>query len=112
MPKLSDLTIPQLEGGWINLTEAANVLGVTRTYIYKLAERSPADGGLFTLRQVGSQASYVVKLDEILEKKSLRDTRKSEAAEKKEVKSAAKATKEERAEDRELTLEELTATFG
>lgn len=92
MPKLTELDVPLLEGGYVNLTEAAAILGVTRSYVYKLAARPADQGGLSTLRRVGNQAVYVVKASEL-------EARKSEAASKKE-------------ESRELTLEELYAAAG
>lgn len=59
MTKLADLTdIPVLEG-WINFTEAAERLGYTRSYMYKMAK------SLKTVHKLGNQNSYVVSVSEI-----------------------------------------------
>jgi predicted DNA-binding transcriptional regulator AlpA len=66
MTKLGDRTdIPTLDGGWVNLTEAAALLGYSRSYMYKLAAKAPSEGGFSTLHKIGSQASYVVNQQEI-----------------------------------------------
>lgn len=62
MTKLSARTdIPALEGGWVNLTEAAGLLGLTRSYVYKCA----GEGKFNTLRRIGSQSVFVVNEREI-----------------------------------------------
>lgn len=96
MPKLTEIDVPLLEGGWVNLTEAAGILGVTRSYVYKLAARPADQGGLATLRRVGNQAVYVVQASELEERKAQR----------------AKEAESPEAEARELTLEELYAATG
>lgn len=66
MTKLAEIQeIPTLEGGWINLTEAADILGYTRSYMYKKASKFGTPGGFDTLRKIGSQASYVVSRTEV-----------------------------------------------
>jgi predicted DNA-binding transcriptional regulator AlpA len=67
MTKLAELDIPVLEGGYINLTEAADRLGWTRSYMYKKASRFGEEGGFASLRKIGSQASYVVLESEVEE---------------------------------------------
>jgi hypothetical protein len=60
--------LPVLEG-WVNLTEAAEIIGITRQHSYKKASRFGQVGGYKTLHRVGNQATYVVatsELDEIL----------------------------------------------
>jgi hypothetical protein len=65
MTKLAELEIPALEGGWINLTEAAERLGFTRSYMYKKAARYGQPGGFETIRKIGTQASYVIAESEV-----------------------------------------------
>jgi predicted DNA-binding transcriptional regulator AlpA len=65
MTKLAELEIPVLEGGYINLTEAAERLGYTRSYMYKKASRFGEPGGFTTIRRIGSQASYVIQESEV-----------------------------------------------
>jgi hypothetical protein len=58
--------IPALEG-WVNLTEAAEMLGITRQHAFKKA-RQANDGhpsGWKTIRRVGSKPAYVVSTAEI-----------------------------------------------
>ncbi len=62
MTKLADRTdIPVLKGGWLNFTEAAELLGWSRSYMYKYAE-SP---GFKTLHRIGGKASYVINESEV-----------------------------------------------
>ena len=73
--KLSDnQDIPVLKG-WVNMTEAAEMLGITRQHAYKLS----TNGAFKTLHRVGTQPTFVISVKEIelkLKKKA------SEAAEK------------------------------
>lgn len=58
--------IPILDG-WVNLTEAAEMLGITRQHAFKKA-RQANDGhpnGWKTIRRVGSKPMYVVSTAEI-----------------------------------------------
>lgn len=58
--------IPQLDG-WVNLTEAAEMLGITRQHAFKKA-RQANDGhpsGWKTIRRVGSKPMYVISTGEI-----------------------------------------------
>lgn len=60
--------IPQLDG-WVNLTEAAEMLGITRQHAFKKA-RKANDGhpnGWRTIRRVGSKPMYVISTKEIEE---------------------------------------------
>jgi len=68
---LSDRAVPTLPG-WISLTEASTILGLSRQYVYKKAGE-----GLFrTLHRIGSQPSYVVSEDEVAQYKDYRTMRK------------------------------------
>lgn len=70
--------IPVLEG-WVNLTEAAEILGITRQHAYKRAKLTAQGkrGGWRTLHQIGSKPMYVVSLSEVkgeLERKASEDS--------------------------------------
>lgn len=58
--KLTEQNLPKLEN-YINLTEAAERLGITRQWFNKLAQ----EGVFRTIRQVGNQAMFVVDEREI-----------------------------------------------
>ena len=63
--------IPQLDG-WVNLTEAAERLGITRQHAFKKA-RQANDGhpsGWKTIRRVGSKPMYVISTAEIADLQS------------------------------------------
>lgn len=65
--------IPTLDG-WVNLTEAAEMLGITRQHAFKKA-RQANDGhpsGWKTIRRVGSKPMYVVSTAEIAELQAAR----------------------------------------
>lgn len=58
--------IPTLDG-WVNLTEAAEMLGISRQHAFKKA-RQANDGhpsGWKTIRRVGSKPMYVISTAEI-----------------------------------------------
>lgn len=58
--------IPALDG-WVNLTEAAEMLGITRQHAFKKA-RQANDGhpsGWKSIRRIGSKPMYVVSTAEI-----------------------------------------------
>lgn len=62
--------IPQLDG-WVNLTEAAEMLGITRQHAFKKA-RQANDGhpsGWRTIRRIGNKPMYVISVAEIEEVK-------------------------------------------
>lgn len=61
MTKLSELNLPTLDGGWITLKEAADRLGLTRSYIYKKV----ANGDFTTAHRIGAEASYIVNASEV-----------------------------------------------
>lgn len=80
--KLSeDPDVPMLEG-WVNLTEGADLLGITRQHAYKTAKQ----GKYKTLHKIGHQPSYVIattEIDEILAERSRKaeeDARRAEIA--------------------------------
>ena len=52
---------------WVNLTEAAEILGITRQHAYKRAKRTSQglQNGFKTLRQIGTKPSYVVRRSEL-----------------------------------------------
>lgn len=65
--------IPKLDG-WVNLTEAAEMIGITRQHAFKKA-RQADDGhpnGWKTIRRVGSKPMYVVSTAEIAELQAAR----------------------------------------
>lgn len=88
MTKLSeDPSVPLLEDQehpgerWVNITEAAELLGITRQHSYKRAKT----GGYKSLRKVGNQPAYVVSTHEIkgilaarAEKEAARHPKKAE----------------------------------
>jgi hypothetical protein len=58
--------LPQLSG-WVNLTEAAEILGISRQHAYRrarLAHEGKA-GGWKTVCRIGTKPSYVVALSEL-----------------------------------------------
>lgn len=69
--------IPVLEG-WVNLTEAAEITGVTRQHAYRKAAKGAENGGYKTLHRIGSQPVFVVKLSE-LEEINEKNARKAQA---------------------------------
>jgi hypothetical protein len=72
--------IPVLEG-WVNLTEAAEQLGISRQHAYKMAKLANEGkrGGWRTLHQLGTKPSYVVSTQEILDR--LTEKQRSDADE-------------------------------
>lgn len=58
--------IPKLDG-WVNLTEAAEMLGITRQHAFKKARQANAglSSGWKTVRRIGSKPMYVVSTAEI-----------------------------------------------
>lgn len=54
--------VPPLDG-FVGLTEAGEILGVTRQHSYKRA----SNGGYKTLRRVGNKPMYVVEVKELNE---------------------------------------------
>lgn len=78
--KLSDNPdVPTLKG-WVNITEAAEMLGITRQHSYKKATQFGRPGGWNTLHRVGTQPAYVVAVSEIEELKRARDEREARRA--------------------------------
>lgn len=65
--------VPALPG-WVNITEASEILGETRQQTYKVARR----GGFKTLHQLGSKPAYVISTDEL---KTIAEERRVRAAE-------------------------------
>ncbi len=60
--------IPTLDG-WVNLTEAAEMVGITRQHAHKKARlaNEGKPNGWKTIRRVGSKPMYVVSLGEVEE---------------------------------------------
>lgn len=66
--------LPTLDG-WVNLTEAAEMLGITRQHAFEKAGQAN-DGhpnGWKTIRRVGSKPMYVVSTAEIADLQSARE---------------------------------------
>lgn len=63
--------IPKLDG-WVNLTEAAEMLGITRQHAFKKARQADAGlpNGWKTIHRVGSKPMYVVSTSEIVQLQS------------------------------------------
>ena len=63
--------IPKLDG-WVNLTEASEILGITRQHAYKMARlaNEGKSGGWRTLHQIGTKPTYVVSVTEIQERQA------------------------------------------
>lgn len=47
--------------GWVNLTEAAEMIGVSRQHSYRMAR----DGKWKSLHRIGSKEFYVVSVEEV-----------------------------------------------
>jgi len=56
-----------LLAGWVNLTEAAEILGISRQHAYRRARlaNEGKPGGWKTVHRVGSKPTYVVSLKEL-----------------------------------------------
>lgn len=67
--------LPQLDG-WVNLTEAAEIIGITRQYSYRMAKRTNEGlgGGWQTIHRLGSNGHYVISLDEVQQRKRIRES--------------------------------------
>ena len=61
MTKLAEMDLPTLEGGWLALSEAAELLSFSRAYMYKLV----SNGSFDTARRIGTAASYVINRSEV-----------------------------------------------
>lgn len=80
--KLSeDPNVPMLDG-WVNLTEAAELLGVTRQHVYKRA----STGGFQSLHKIGHQPQFVISTAEIDEINVARAAKAEEDAKRAEIK--------------------------
>jgi uncharacterized membrane-anchored protein len=74
--KLSeDPNVPMLDG-WVNLTEAAELLGITRQHAYKVA----SNGGFKTLHKIGHQPQFIIASQEVDSIKADRLRQAEEAA--------------------------------
>lgn len=60
--------IPKLDG-WVNLTEAAEMLGITRQHAFKKARQAHEGhpSGWKSIRRVGTKPMYVISTAEIAE---------------------------------------------
>lgn len=58
--------IPVLEG-WVNLTEAAEMIGITRQHAHKKARlaNEGKPNGWKSIRRVGTKPMYLISLEEI-----------------------------------------------
>lgn len=72
--------VPVLEG-WVNLVEAAEIVGISRGHGYKRAKLASEGkpGGWKTLHRVGTKPMYVVKVSEL--QAELAEKAEKEAAE-------------------------------
>jgi excisionase family DNA binding protein len=59
-PLSQNTDVPILQG-WMGLSEAADFLGLSRQYIYRLAQ----DGKFKSLHRIGNSATTVISLDEL-----------------------------------------------
>lgn len=66
---------------WVNLTEAAETLGYTRSYMYKKASRPADQGGFKTLRKIGNKGFFIVRASEVNELLQAREDRKAAVVE-------------------------------
>lgn len=66
--------VPALDG-WVGLTEAAEILGISRQHSYKRARLGSEGktGGYKTIRQIGTKPMYVVSVTELNESLQLRE---------------------------------------
>jgi len=66
--------------GWVNLTEAAEMLGITRQHAFKKTRLANAGqpGGWKTVHRVGSKPMYVVSTQEIADLLTARQENESE----------------------------------
>jgi hypothetical protein len=71
--------LPVLDG-WVNLTEAAEMLGITRQHAFKKTRlaNEGQPGGWMTVRRVGSKPMYVVSTQEIADLLAARHENESE----------------------------------
>lgn len=66
---MSEATIPALEG-WVTITEAADMLGISRQHSWRMATADPPKWK--SVRKIGTSGIYVVSLEEVEEKRSKR----------------------------------------
>jgi len=66
--------LPELEE-WVNITEAAEILGISRQYAYRLAARTNdgLKGGWQTIRRIGTKAHYVISAEEVHQRKQIKN---------------------------------------
>lgn len=78
-----EVNVPKLEG-WVNITEAAEIAGISRQYSYRLAKRTMQGkkGGWATLHQVGNKLIHVVQASEAEERRKANIEAMKRAAEK------------------------------
>lgn len=67
---MSEATIPALEG-WVTITEAADMLGISRQHSWRMATQDPPKWK--TIHKIGTAGVYVVSLEEVEEKRKYRD---------------------------------------
>lgn len=67
VPLSQNQDVPVLEG-WVAITEAAEILGFTRQYCYRLAQ----NGYFESIRRVGKSTTFVISTEELDSKKALR----------------------------------------
>jgi hypothetical protein len=73
--------LPVLDG-WVNLTEASEMLGISRQHAFKKTRLANAGqpGGWKTVHRVGSKPMYVVSTQEVAQLLAARQENESETA--------------------------------
>lgn len=66
---MSEATIPTLEG-WVNITEAADMLGISRQHSWRMATSDPPKWK--TVHRIGTSGVYVVATSEVEERMARR----------------------------------------
>ena len=66
---MTEATIPELEG-WLTITEAADMLGISRQHSWRMAVASPPKWK--TVHKIGTSGVYVVQRSEVEERMARR----------------------------------------
>lgn len=66
--------LPALED-WVNITEAAEIIGISRQYAYRMAARTNdgLEGGWQTIHRIGTKGNYLISLNEVHERKRIKE---------------------------------------
>lgn len=62
-------------GNWVNVTEAAEIIGISRQYAYRMAARTNdgLEGGWQTIHRIGTKGNYLISLNEVHERKRIKE---------------------------------------